>query len=154
MVLNRVASDQMAANPPPPNRLPGWRQLVHSSRSRAGQQAIRVGRVMGVPSSLAVTLDESVVAAERVGLFKAAIGADGRAEILVTEKQPNRFVLARVRTQKQQSGQMSKSVRVEIDSDLLPNCALDLLGKLRRRLGADGARRKQKPIGSPASLAG
>ena len=109
---------------------------------------------MGVPSSLAVTLDESVVAAERVGLFKAAIGADGRAEILVTEKQPNRFVLARVRTQKQQSGQMSKSVRVEIDSDLLPNCALDLLGKLRRRLGADGARRKQKPIGSPASLAG
>ena len=90
-----------------------------------------------------MSIDERVVAAERVGLFKAAISADGRAQVLVAEEQPNRLVLARVRTQKQQGRQMSKSVSVEIDSGLVSNCALDLLGELRRGLcGAVAGRKK------------
>ena len=46
---------------------------------------------------LAVTFDESVQAAQRVGLLEAAIGLDCRRKALVAEEKPDGLIFARMR---------------------------------------------------------
>ena len=93
-----------------------------------------------------MTVDQGVQTAERVSLLEAAIGPDGRVEILVAEDQSGRLIFAGVFLKEQLRREVPESMRVEVDACLFRDCALDLFGEVLRRLRSTIARREQEAI--------
>ena len=100
-----------------------------------------------VPRVLAMAVDESVEAAQRVGLLEAAIGPYRCVEIFVPEEETHCFVFAWMRRQKQHGRKVPERVGVENDSRLSGNHAFDLRAEQARSLGAAASRREEISVG-------
>jgi hypothetical protein len=94
-----------------------------------------------------MSVDESVEAAQRIGLLEAAIGPYRCVEAFVAEEETHCLVFAWMRGQEQLGREVAERVRVEIDSRLSSDHAFDLGAEQGRSLGAAASRREQISVG-------